>query len=74
MAVARDEDTPEQSFIPTTARMDQMDHEVARRFTQHRATEPMETASRKENREAESPKGYTEEDERGYRHLEDEQE
>lgn len=75
MAVARDKDTPHDAAMPTTARMDQWAPEVAERYRDPlltRTRRDAEPRSRVENRRAEKPEGFTETDEDGFRHLEDE--
>lgn len=73
-AVANDKHTiHSDSHLPTSAPMDALDADVARRYK----TVPdanMRTERRDENRAAEDPPGFTHEDRRGWRRLKDEQE
>lgn len=72
MAVARDKQNPYgESFLPTTADLDQFDADVARRYKQVRegTTGAGVTESREENRAQERPEGYTRRDENGWKKL-----
>lgn len=76
MAVANDKATRHgESFLPTTADLDQFDADVARRYKQVREGTVGDaiTRSREENRRQEEPAGYSETDARGWRHLEEEE-
>lgn len=73
MAVANDKATiHSDSHLPTSAPMDAYSEEVARRYAQ--VPEKARTAAREENRAQEDPAGYTPEDARGYKRLDEEQE
>lgn len=74
MAVANDKQTIHgESFLPTTAPMDQYDDEVARRYRQVPGAQ-MKARTREETVEAQSPPGFSAPDEQGFVHLEDEEE
>ncbi|HEX2022367.1 MAG TPA: hypothetical protein VHH36_06610 [Candidatus Thermoplasmatota archaeon] len=67
MAVARDKETTDDAFMPTSAPLDSYDPEVALRHAAH----PTRFArTRRENRAQEEPPGYSETDERGFRRPE----
>ncbi|HET6404191.1 MAG TPA: hypothetical protein VFH78_06050 [Candidatus Thermoplasmatota archaeon] len=72
MAVANDKTTIHgESFLPSTASLDQYDEEVARRY-KGLPQEPLSkgtTSSRKENRAMEDPPGYEVEEETGWKKL-----
>lgn len=83
MAVANDKQNVHgESFVATTAPRDAMAEDVARKYRdpQLQRVDPEESPTphgkdvrerRDENRAAEKPKGYSEVDEKGFRHLED---
>lgn len=67
MAVARDKETLNDAFLPTSAPLDAYSQEVADAYRAHGSGARGVTESRKENARMEDPPGYTEPDKQSFR-------